>query len=307
MSQRVALLLCTYQGERYLAKQLDSFAAQTYSAWDLYVSDDGSLDGTLTLLEQRRQVWPSHQVKVFDGPNKGFSANFLSLICRPEIQADYYSISDQDDIWNPDKLERAIQWISTVPRNVPGLYCSRTTLVDENEKLLGQSPLFTRPPSFANALVQNIAGGNTMVLNEAARRLIAKAGPHIKVVAHDWWVYIVVTACGGKVRYDPHPSLLYRQHGGNLIGSNAGLRARLRRVRMLFQGSLQEWSDQHLAALTALAQDITPENRRILEIFSHARGQTLMGRLLGVKRSGIYRQTTLGNIGLYAAAFSNRI
>lgn len=307
MNSKIALLLCTYQGERYLAKQLDSFAAQTCRHWDLYVSDDGSRDGTRELIEQRRKDWPTNRIAIFDGPRKGFSANFLSLICRPELSAEYYSISDQDDIWNPQKLERALQWLSTVPADIPALYCARTTLVDENEKLLGLSPLFTRPPSFANALVQNIAGGNTMVLNDAARRLVQTVGPEISVVAHDWWVYIVVTACGGRVQYDQRPSLLYRQHDGNLIGSNMGLRARLKRISMLFQGNLQQWSDQHVAALEKLTPHMTLETRRVFNIFAKARQQSLLHRIVGVKRSGIYRQTRMGTLGLYVAAFSNKI
>lgn len=307
LSQQVAILLCTYQGEKYVPEQLDSFDAQTYPHWKVCASDDSPDDATRRVLADYQSRWKPGQLAVYDGPRKGFVANFMSLICRPEVQADCYSMSDQDDIWYPEKLQRAVEWLNTIPEGVPALYCSRTELIDDLGTTLGYSPLFRRPPSFANALVQNVAGGNTMVFNNAARHLLIAAGSDIDVVAHDWWVYIVVSACGGRVHYDSQPSLRYRQHGGNLIGANAGIGARLLRIRMLFQGHLKKWSDQHITAIAPLLPQLTPENRRTFDRFTRARKRSLLPRIAGIVRSGIYRQTTLGNIGLLAAAISNRI
>jgi len=304
---RIAILLCTYQGEAYLAEQLDSFAAQTYSNWVVCASDDGSSDTTPQLLRDYQHRWAPGQLTIRSGPRRGFVANFLSLLCSPDLTANYYAFSDQDDVWHADKLQRAVDWLNQVPENVPALYCTRTELMDETGHTLGYSPLFTRPPSFANALVQNVAGGNTMVINNAARALLVEAGADLDVIAHDWWVYIVVSACGGRVHYDSQPSLLYRQHGANLIGANAGLVARLRRIQMLFRGHLKAWTDQHILALAPLLPKLTPNNHRIYDRFVKARRRGLLPRVVGLKCSGIYRQTTLGNLGLLAAAISNRI
>ena len=185
MSQHVAILLCTYQGEKYLAAQLDSFAAQTYPSWKLWVSDDGSTDATLDQLRAFAERHQPGQVTLQAGPRKGFVKNFMSLICEPTLHADYYALSDQDDIWHPDKLERAVKWLRDVPQGQPALYCTRTELIDGAGQPIGFSPLFTRPPAFANALMQNVAGGNTMVMNNAARDLLVEAGADIDVVAHD--------------------------------------------------------------------------------------------------------------------------
>lgn len=307
MSQQVAILLCTYQGEKYLAAQLDSFAAQSYTDWSLWVSDDGSTDATLDLLATYAQHHHPGQVTMRSGPRKGFVANFMSLLCEPTLHADYYALSDQDDIWHVDKLERAVKWLSQVPAGQPALYCTRTELIDETGRSLGLSPLFTRPPAFANALMQNVAGGNTMVMNDAARSLLLEVGAGVDVIAHDWWVYIVVSACGGSIHYDSEPSLRYRQHAENLIGANTGLSARLLRIRMLFEGSLKAWTNQHIRALTPLLPKLTPSNRRIFDRFVSARQRSLLPRIIGIRRSGVYRQTTLGNLGLLAAAISNRI
>lgn len=306
-NERIAILLCTYQGETYLPAQLDSFAAQTHPNWIVWASDDGSSDATPQLLEDYQRRWACGRLMILAGPRKGFVANFMSLLCSPGLAADYYALSDQDDIWHADKLQRAANWLRQIPEDVPALYCTRTELIDEAGRSLGYSPLFRRPPSFANALVQNVAGGNTMVINNAARNLLLEAGANLDIVAHDWWIYIAISACGGHVYYDSQPSLQYRQHGGNLIGANAGLVARLQRIQLLFRGRLKTWTDQHIVALTPLLPKLTPVNRRIYERFVKARQRGLLPRIVGLKRSGVYRQTALGNLGLLAAAISNRI
>lgn len=304
---KVAILLCTFHGRHYLADQLESFLAQTHPNWEVWASDDGSQDDTHTILDAYKSKWASGRLSIHFGPAEGFAANFLSLTCKASIQADYYAYSDQDDIWEADKLQRAINCLQTVPRDVPALYCSRTRVVDANNNDIGLSPLFKKEPSFGNALMQNIGGGNTMVFNNAARELLQKTGEDNGVVSHDWWAYIVVSGCGGKVFYDAYPSLRYRQHGGNLVGVNATWSARLARVRMMCQGRFRNWNDSNIEALQHLRCSLTLENQEILDRFSEARHLGLISRLIGLKRSGIYRQTLLGNLGLIAAATFKKI
>ena len=304
---RVAILLCTYHGQHYLAEQLDSFAAQSHTNWDVWASDDGSKDDTHSILEDYKSRWDVGRLSIHFGPAEGFAANFLSLTCNASIDADFYAYSDQDDVWEADKLARAVHWLQSVPSDVPALYCSRTRLVDADNNEIGVSPLFTKTPSFANALMQNIGGGNTMVFNKAARKLLREAGENKSVITHDWWAYMVVTGCGGRVFYDSKPTLRYRQHGGNLVGTNSNWAARLKRIRMLFQGRFKHWNDSNISALLTLEHRFTPENREILQRFAAARGMSLIPRLIHLKRSGIYRQTLLGNLGLVAAAILGKI
>ena len=159
----------------------------------------------------------------------------------------------------------------------------------------------------SSALMQNIGGGNTMVFNNAARALLREAGENLPVVTHDWWAYMVVTGCGGKVFYDSEPTLRYRQHDGNLVGMNATWVARFKRVRMLWQGRFRHWNDSNIAALRKLHDKLTPESREILERFAKARHMSLIPRLIPLKRIGIYRQTWFGTLGLIAAAVFRRI
>ena len=307
VTPKVAILLCTYNGQRYLAEQLDSFQIQSHDNWEVWASDDGSEDDTHAILKAYQQKWPAGRLSIRFGPAKGFAANFLSLTCTSSIEADFYAYSDQDDCWEADKLERAVRWLETVSPNIPALYCSRTRLVDAKNHEIGLSPLFSKPPSFANALMQNIGGGNTMVFNDAARGLLREAAEDISVITHDWWAYQLVIGCGGNVFYDRYPSLRYRQHGRNLVGMNVTWAARFKRICMLWEGRFRKWNDNNITSLRKLQHKLTPENRETLERFINARQMSLIPRLIHLKRSGIYRQTLYGNLGLMIAAILGKM
>lgn len=304
---KVAVLMCTYNGESFLAEQLDSFGRQTHTNWVLVISDDGSQDNTLSLLKDYGDCWGPERLKVVSGPRKGFAANFLSLTCREDIDADFFAWSDQDDVWSEDKLEIALAWLQTMPKHVPALYCGRTQLISESGVSLGFSPRFCLPPGFSNALVQSIAGGNTMVFNQAARDLMREAGADLTLPAHDWWAYQLVSGVGGAVYYDPEPKMFYRQHNDNLIGSNSGWPARMVRLRMVFQGRFYEWNEQNIRALESMQHRLNEEHLATLVRFKVARGQTLFRRVLGIRLAGLYRQTFMGNLGLILATLLKKI
>src|SRR4051812_32218750 len=96
---RVAILMGTFHGERFLPQQLDSIKAQSFTDWALWASDDSSNAGTSALLESYRRTWGQDRLFIRRGPGFGFRANFLSLACDAGIQADYFAFADQDDVW----------------------------------------------------------------------------------------------------------------------------------------------------------------------------------------------------------------
>jgi hypothetical protein len=146
-----------------------------------------------------------------------------------------------------------------------------------------------------------------MMFNNAARALLLEAGPHLDIVSHDWWSYILVTGCGGKVFFDPHPTVRYRQHGRNLVGDNRSLAARLARLRMILRGGFRVWNTRNLTALQGMAWRLTSENRRIYEQFMISRDQPLFSRLLKFRSSGVCRQSVAGDLALFAAAVFKKI
>lgn len=303
----VAILMCTYNGAAYLHEQLESFESQSLQGWTLYVSDDSSTDATRSILGEYQRRWGVRKLVMFDGPCQGFGKNFISLLRRPEVQARYYAFSDQDDVWFSDKLERSVNRLDAVPEQTPALYCSRTRLIDATGKVIGLSPLFSRPPSFRNALVQSLAGANTMLVNNAARELLLRVPEDATIVAHDWLTYIIVTACGGQAIYDAEPTLDYRQHGGNLIGANASFTDRITRVRKMLSGRFVEWNDINIQILKAISAYTTDDAGIALRHFEAGRHRPLPCRLRELHRSGVYRQTFAGRISLLLAACVGRI
>jgi glycosyltransferase involved in cell wall biosynthesis len=303
----VAILMCTYNGESFLADQLASFHRQIHRDWMVYASDDGSQDETLALLQASSAQWGEGRLQIVEGPRRGFVANFLSLTCRADIKADFYAWADQDDVWKEDKLQKALTWLKTIPGHIPALYCGRTELIGESGESFGYSPKFRLAPHFSNALVQNIGGGNTMVFNQAARGLLQEAGSNLIVPSHDWWAYQLVSGAGGVVHYDPVPTVLYRQHDENLVGTNSSWFARLRRLRMAFQGRFHVWNTQNIHALETMRHRLSQEHQAKLSQFKAAREQKLLLRILGFQRAGLYRQTLFGNLGLILATLLKKI
>lgn len=302
----VAILLATHNGAQFLDEQIDSLERQSHAAIDIYVSDDGSTDATLERLEAWRQRWSKGKFQIVSGPGRGFAENFRSLLARPDIAADYCAFCDQDDLWEPEKLSHAIRWMQDSP-DLPRLFCSRTRLVGEDGHTMGHSALFLRPPSFANALVQSIAGGNTMVFNRAAHRILRQASERSRFISHDWWAYIIVAGAGGLVRYDREPWVRYRQHRLNAVGANTTIAARYSRLKRLLRGQFSTWTEVNLRGLEANLDLLTPQTRRILDDFQGARRGSFVSRLRSLAASGVYRQSPFGDLALYLAVLVGRL
>lgn len=304
----VAILLALYNGETHLQEQLQSYVAQRHDDWSLIISDDGSRDQGPEIARRFAREHPDKNITLQTGPKAGFVANFLSLLRAAGPDVPFAALSDQDDVWLEDKLERAIERLQEIPEETPAIYCSTTIICDYTLTEEGSSPYFSKPPGFANALVQNIAAGNTVVLNRAALDILQPASQlAATTTCHDWWIYQMVTGVGGGVVYDPVPSLKYRQHADNQIGTNSSARARFSRLGQMLSGTYRIWNSNNIRALNNSRAQLTPENRKILDDFAKARKQGPWGRLAGVRASGVYRQTLLGHLGLLVAAVLGRI
>lgn len=304
----IAILMCTYNGASFLREQLDSFSNQSHTDWTVYVSDDGSTDETRSILADYQQRWGAERLMIFAGPCQGFGKNFISLVKRSEIQARYYAFSDQDDIWFSDKLERGVAKLGAYEKALPSLYCSRTRLIDAERNVIGFSPRFCKTPSLKNALVQSLAGANTMIMNQTARDILLQLPDDADVVAHDWLTYILITGCGGNVFYDAEATLDYRQHDNNIIGANTNLRSHAMRLVRMLSGHFVEWNDSNLRVLSSMRPLLTQESRIILDHFEKSRHLTgPLNRLSKLRQSGVYRQTLRGNISLILAACMGKI
>lgn len=303
---KVTILLAARNGAEFICQQLESYRAQTYSNWELVVSDDGSSDDTLALIHEFAKS-VSQRVVILEGPRQGFWQNFASMIRSPDVSGDLFGYSDQDDVWFAHKLADAVAWFERIPQDEPALFCTRTQLVTRQGEPMGFSREFGRAPGFANALVQNLGGGNTMIFNRAGQLALQKTPPEAQMVAHDWWTYQIITGVGGLVHYDPRPSLAYRQHEENVFGKNVGIQARLTRALGLASGQMAQWNEINLELLNQVRGELRPENVAILDLFAGARTAWLPMRLWLLWRSGVYRQTAIENLALHLAAIFGRI
>lgn len=303
---KVTILLATRNGAEFLQAQLDSFQAQTYVNWELLVSDDGSTDATLEIVERFAKSI-LQRVVILAGPQQGFWQNFVALVRSEAIDGELFAYSDQDDIWLAGKLARAVDWFAAQPAEAPALYFSRTELMHGDGTPAGFAPLFVRAPSFRNALVQNIGGGNTMVFNRPAREALLDTPVDAQLVSHDWWTYQIVTGIGGIVHYDPRPSLKYRQHGQNIVGANIGWRARLVRLSAFAGGRVVLWNKTNLRVLDQMHGQLTPANARVVDLYARAREASWPMRPWLVWKSGVYRQSLVENIGLFVGALFGKI
>lgn len=294
---RVAILLGTYNGERYLRLQMDSFIRQSYKNWVLYISDDGSKDQTRAILNEYQKIHGADKIILFEGPCKGCAANYASLISRADIDESYALYADQDDVWLDDKIERTMEFLTAQDQSQAALYMAASIHIDHNGNIIGASALRPRTPSFKNALLQNIAGGNTFGLNKAALDII-RATKDAAVLYPDWWIYIAVSASGGALYYDPKACMLYRQHETNMIGANRGLAAKLWRVKELFFGSYNVLIWQNVTALKTYPFLWTNESNKLITQCEALRAPSRLTRLKAWFSLGLYRQSVFEDIAM---------
>lgn len=304
----VCILMGTFQGERFLREQLESIRSQTHEQWKLFVSDDGSTDNTLSILRDFQASLPPGRMEMVAGPQRNFADNFLSLVLNQSIDGDYFAFCDQDDVWNKEKLTVAVSTLQSLSdlNEKPAVYGAATLLVDENLSVLGNSHNVRPSPSFKNALVQNIAGGNTMVFNKKMRGLLLTIGS-AEIVSHDWWVYLICMGAGGVFYFDERPVILYRQHANNLIGENSSGKAQFQRIKQLMHGRYKYWMKINLNALESAKSVLTRENAVVMEQLASLRKMPFPFRLFELHQSGIRRQSWQGNLGLFFACLLNLI
>jgi glycosyltransferase involved in cell wall biosynthesis len=280
--------MATRNGAAFLEEQLASIAAQTYPDIDLWVSDDGSSDETVSILNHWARRWPKGRMRIVQRPGEGRAANFRCLIVSTDIQADYYAFADQDDLWEPEKIAVSVRWIEQNAFAVPSVFCS--------------SPQSNREPDFRNALVQNIAAGNTMLYNRMAHDLLAESCRRTGFHSHDWWLYLIVSGAGGVVHCDPRPVVRERR-----LEPETGWRSWIAWALQLRADRFAEQADVNLQALVRNRDLLNDEARGICDLYWKVRSDNFIKRLYYLHKSGVYRQTVPGQAGLYLAALLRRL
>ncbi|MEI8324261.1 MAG: glycosyltransferase family 2 protein [Betaproteobacteria bacterium] len=241
--------MSTYNGERFVEAQIHSILDQLPAAGILLIRDDGSRDETVSRIE----AFADARIHITCGENIGFSGSFLALMAFAPKDADMYMLADQDDVWMQNKIERAWNYIQRY-LDKPILYCSKLRVVDEKLQSPRDSPIWPHPPSFRNALAENIVTGCTVAMNLPMLEIATKCSRRELIFFHDWWLYLVASAFG-EVFYDEMPTILYRQHGTNVIGMGTGIHRYLAILRFLRRTN---WTRIMINQVTILQETFGP-------------------------------------------------
>lgn len=308
-NKSAAILMCTYNGEDFIEEQLESIKNQTFRNLSLFISDDGSSDRTIEIVKlfKQKNIRCFKEFKIIEGPGCGFAKNFLNLVKEVGNEYEFYSFADQDDVWHVDKIETGIVELEKYKKEIPSLFCSRTKLVNKFGEKIGYSKSFKSAPKFQNALVQSIAGGNTMIFNKSSKIILNGVNISIGITSHDWLLYILISACNGNIIFSQKPKIDYRIHKANLVGSNLGFKSFLNRSLLVLQNKWINWNNLNIEHLKDFKM-ITPSNKEILDNFISLREEkNIFTKIQLFKKSGLRRQTVLGNISLFAAIIFKKI
>ena len=306
----VTVLLATRNGAEFLGEQLTSIRMQRHQNWALRVSDDGSTDTTLALLETFQREVPAGRVIIVTGPGRGATANFLALLAGTGPQDGCLAFCDQDDIWLSEKLERAVAALAK--ETGPTIYACAVVITDAAARGAQVSARPKRAFGFQHALAENMLTGNSMVLNPQAADLVRKALAGCRDLAaleagfHDWLCLQLVTAAAGRVIFDPVPGLRYRQHLGNLVGSGQVKGRIWTRLGRVFGGEYGARVRRQAEGLLA-CPDLTATARRQLTALLALRGMRIWQRGPVIRDLGLYRQRSLENLVLQVMLWTGRI
>ena len=217
---KIVVLMSTYNGEKFIREQIESILHQDITSMaelELLVRDDGSSDATHDILNEYQK---EGRLTWYTGENLRPAKSFWNLV-ENAPESEYYAFCDQDDVWFADKLSRAVRRIEAEKSNeTPLLFCSSVNVTDQSlnpvRTMCGD---YRAKHDFAYALLYSIAPGCTFVFNHAARQELLRYHICEKTeIIHDWLAHKII-ALKGRILYDAQPTMFYRQHGNNVIGS----------------------------------------------------------------------------------------
>lgn len=218
----VAILLATFNGEKYIEELMESILNQRFRDFAIFIHDDGSTDRTVEIIDDYQKKYPT-LIKVIKGRSFGNAkSNFLYLLSK--VNADYYMFCDQDDVWMPEKV--AVMHDVMIKRekeNVSQLVFSDMKVVDSELNLIHSSffrysGLNTKRVKTNYLVLENIIPGCCCMMNSSLRREALKYKNIENIRWHDWWIALVASVTGNIVFVNSSLSY-YRQHDNNAVGA----------------------------------------------------------------------------------------
>lgn len=263
---KVAVMLSSYNGEKYIGKQIESILCQNYQNIHLYIRDDGSTDGTVDVIKNYASRYSNVHFMESEG-NLGYPACFYALTDDVSIQADYYAFADQDDYWLKDKISRAVSVLEKQDNNKPYAYYARYMVCNEGLKAQKKSPVKKSHITFGESLFEVCGLEFTQVVNAKAMELIRAYKPK-KAKARGTWMSPLLTGLG-TVIYDDYCCAYYRRHESAVTNSDTGLfGVWIWRMKEFFFGGFHEYRILLEDFNEVVGPHLSKKNRNILNLFA---------------------------------------
>jgi len=262
---KVAVIMSTYNGEKYLKEQIESIMNQTYKNFDLIIRDDCSSDSTVSIIKQFMEDYKN--IKLLNGEkNLGFIKSFYTLL-QENNDYDYYSYADQDDYWENTKIEKIVKELDKLDNNLPNMGFCYSDYYDDDLKFLNVGSR-NKMNSFRNSLVECISQGMTMIINKKARDIIVEKKSENSLY-HDQWTYMICSGLGNVVCVE-EPLVRYRRLSNNVTAEGKGIIAVLkwRIKKLIFGGGFKKFKYQILDFKELFYNDLNQEQKKCLDLFS---------------------------------------
>lgn len=302
----VAIVMATYNGEKYVGEQIKSILSSTYQDFELFIYDDGSKDETMTILKEYESIHPDKIHVRQNENNLGVTRNFLQGVC--ETTTEYIMLCDQDDVWKPNKIENTMrrlrQMEKSMGKDTPIAVFSDTTVVDKNLMVLQNSffkasHLNQRKIDLPHLLMENKLIGCTVMINAALRKILKGHQLPTNARFHDGWIALIAAAFG-KIGYLNEATLLYRQHGNNVVGNISFIDYIKNRISSIKkQKETLLMAQQQAAEFCALYKELlSEENCVTIKRFSNLHKVNMVKRKYQVLRYRYLKTGIIRNIGL---------
>ncbi len=302
----ITIVMATYNGEKYVGEQIESILASNYQDMELYIYDDGSKDNTVELLKSYETQYPDMVHVVQNETNLGHAMNFIHALSR--TTTDYIMFCDQDDVWKKHKvattLKRMRHMEAQLGKDTPLAVFTDATVVDGNLNVLNQSffcsghlnPCRTDLP---HLLMENKLMGCTVMVNAALRKVLQSKPLPQHARYHDWWLALIAAAFG-RIGYVRESTMLYRQHGSNVVGDIGFFAYVSNRVSNLHKQreALEELYRQAGEFLQLYGDALPEEKKEILSQFISMKEKNGLERRILILRYGYWKTGLLRNIGL---------
>lgn len=302
----ISIVMSTYNGERYLREQVESILLSTVKDIELLICDDGSKDGTMEMLKTYEEAYPQLIHIHKNEKNVGYTLNFLRGALR--AKGDYIMFCDQDDVWKAEKVEKTLDKMKQLEKSsgkdAPLAIFTDALVVDEqlnpiHKSFFASSKLNPRKTDLAHILMENKLIGCTVMFNRALCNVLKEASLPSQARYHDWWVALIASTMG-KIDFFPDTTLLYRQHGRNVVGNQSFTSYVKNRIANLDRqkealAALQKQAQEFLS----LYHDLIPtEQYRLIHRFAHLGQQSFIRKRFSLIRYGYLKSGLIRNLGL---------